>query len=85
MCRGMLILRGIFELFSGARITHAVEMAGGLSGEADLSRVNLAQILEDGQRLYIPSRYDDESEVVIERSDEQVLIGGSFSGTRKPC
>lgn len=45
---------GIVKLSQGARIYDAIEIAGGSLENADLSKVNLAYILEDAQKLYIP-------------------------------
>ena len=46
---------GIVRLPLGDRVTDAVDGAGGATGEADLSRVNLARVLVDGERVYVPS------------------------------
>jgi len=46
---------GIVELMIGQRIADAIEKAGGATNEADLSRVNLAYKVEDGQKICIPS------------------------------
>lgn len=51
---------GVLELDEGARIEDAVNLAGGLTLDANLQNINLAFILEDGQKLYIPSIYDNE-------------------------
>ena len=45
---------GIVKLKDGARIYDAIEMAGGSTDDADLSKINLAYVLEDGQKVYIP-------------------------------
>ncbi|MYD35849.1 MAG: hypothetical protein F4X20_02320, partial [Dehalococcoidia bacterium] len=45
---------GTYTLSSGARLTDAIEMAGGVSMGADTNAVDLAQRLEDGQRYYVP-------------------------------
>lgn len=45
---------GIVKLKEGSRIADAIEAAGGELLDADLSNVNLAYMLEDGQKLYIP-------------------------------
>lgn len=45
---------GIVKLSKGARIYDAIEMSGGSLEEADLSKINLAYLLEDGQKVYIP-------------------------------
>lgn len=44
----------------GSRISDAIEKAGGLTTLADVSKINLAYILEDGEKLYIPSINDEE-------------------------
>lgn len=43
------------QLPSGSRIDDAIKAAGGLTEKADISNVNRAQILEDGQKILIPA------------------------------
>ena len=38
----------------GERVYEAIEKAGGSLEEADLSKINLAYALSDGQKIYIP-------------------------------
>lgn len=64
---------GIVKLNQGARIYDAIEMAEGSLENADLSKVNLAYILEDAQKIYIP--YVGEEN---ENSIEQEYITSSF-------
>lgn len=45
---------GIVKLQEGARIYEAIEKAEGSLDNADVSKVNLAYVLEDGQKIYIP-------------------------------
>ncbi|NWG34056.1 MAG: helix-hairpin-helix domain-containing protein [Chloroflexi bacterium] len=45
---------GVYALPKGARVQDAVSAAGGFLAEADQEPINLAQELEDGQRLDIP-------------------------------
>ena len=45
---------GLYTINKGTRALEAIEQAGGLLSEADLDKVNLAQPLKDGKRLYIP-------------------------------
>jgi competence protein ComEA len=47
---------GVYVMASGARAADVVYAAGGLSADADGDRVNLAQPVVDGSRLYIPHR-----------------------------
>lgn len=45
---------GVVKLEDGARIIDAIEAAGGKTEDADLSKVNLAYVIEDGIQIYIP-------------------------------
>lgn len=45
---------GVYEFLPGSRIASAVEAAGGLTEEASAEAVNLAQLLADGQQIYVP-------------------------------
>lgn len=50
---------GIVILKSGQRIVDAIEAAGGETEEADLNKLNLAQILSDGDKIYVPNKTDE--------------------------
>jgi competence protein ComEA len=45
---------GSYTLPLGSRIDDAVRAAGGPTADADLERINLAQILRDGQHIHVP-------------------------------
>lgn len=51
---------GLIELTSGDRISDAIAKSGGTTSLANLSKVNLAYILSDGEKIYIPSLNDEE-------------------------
>ena len=53
---GEVAAPGVYELPAGSRMYEAVEKAGGMTSEAAQEYVNLAQAIEDGQQLRIPSR-----------------------------
>ena len=44
---------------SGSRVQDAIAAAGGATGNADLRRVNLGQILNDGDLVYVPPLVGD--------------------------
>ena len=57
---------GIYQLDSGERVFGAVLAAGGFSGKANQSSVNMARVLNDGEQLLIgstdsPSAYSESS------------------------
>ncbi len=51
--RGEVAAPGVYELPPGARLQDAIVVAGGLTEEADLSTLNLARRLRDGELLVI--------------------------------
>lgn len=48
----------VVELPEGSRIFEAIEKAGGLTKEADMRGTNQAEILTDGQKIYIPTKQE---------------------------
>lgn len=51
---------GVYELEAGARVSEAVEAAGGMTEEAAESRLNLAEHMTDGQKIEVPSKEQEE-------------------------
>jgi competence ComEA-like helix-hairpin-helix protein len=51
---GAVVRPGVYRLSPGDRVEDAVRAAGGLTAEAEIERVNLAQRVRDEQRLEIP-------------------------------
>ena len=66
---------GILKLPEGARIADAIDAADGITEDADLDEVNLAYILEDGQKIYIPSKADkkENKEYITSGSGNNVI------------
>lgn len=74
---GAVFNEGIVEVEQGARISDVIQAAGGTTENADLSKVNLAYKVEDGQKIYIPNINDEkniETEYIKEDSGENVII-----------
>jgi competence protein ComEA len=44
---------GVYTLHSGDRVEDAIKAAGGATAEADLTRLNLAAWVSDGQQIYV--------------------------------
>jgi competence protein ComEA len=47
---------GVYRLAVSARVIDAVTAAGGPASDADLERINLAQVLVDTEQVFIPGR-----------------------------
>lgn len=53
---GSVYRPGIYELSPGSRINEAIEMAGGFTDEACDSYWNLAELVYDGQMIFVPTQ-----------------------------
>ena len=49
---------GVYELDEGNRLQDLIDMAGGLTEEADINAINRAGFVNDGEKIYIPSTKD---------------------------
>ena len=58
--------QGVIELEKGSRIVDAIEKAGGQTEEANLKNVNLAYELEDGQKIYIPNKSEENTNEITD-------------------
>ena len=52
---GSVINPGVYEVKSGQRIFHVIELAGGLKDDANINIINQAEQVYDGQKIIIPS------------------------------
>lgn len=55
---GAVIKPSVVELPEGSRVYEAIEKAGGLSKDADTTILNQAEMLTDGQKVYIPTQQE---------------------------
>jgi competence protein ComEA len=53
---GAVLHPGVFSLPEGCRVHEAVQAAGGLLPEADTGTLNLAAFVQDGERIWVPSK-----------------------------
>ncbi len=80
---GAVVNEGIVQVKENARINDAIEAAGGVREDADLTNVNLAYTIEDGQKIYIPSKNDvpedggseTQGQVVIQGAGNDIVDG----------
>lgn len=52
--KGAITVPQVVPVTPGMRVHDVVEMAGGVTGEADQSQVNLAQLVTDQMMIYVP-------------------------------
>lgn len=65
---GAVVNEGVYELPPDSRVSDALKMAGGYSDEALKGYVNLAEKLNDGERIYIPNKIEiDDLNILIDQ------------------
>lgn len=73
---------GVYELQDGARLNDLIELAGGLSDEADIDRINRARTVFDGEKIYIPKTGED---IQVIAGSESIKGGSeSIEGVSNP-
>ena len=75
---------GIVILKNNSRIADAINSAGGATKNADLNQINLAYILEDGQKIYIPNKNEkiEEDEYITDNSGNNEKNNSSKEGEK---
>ena len=52
---GAVARPGVYRLKDGARVSQAIDAAGGLTADADVTGLNRASKITDGQKIYVPT------------------------------
>ena len=68
---------GVYDVKEGTRVFEVIEMAGGLTSEADIDGFNRAEEVFDGQKLTIPEKVSEEAGGGAEELDEIPGVGPS--------
>lgn len=58
---GAIKKEGVYELKENSRISDAIEIAGGLTENANIESINLAYTLEDGVKIHIPTKEESKN------------------------
>ena len=67
---------GVYRLPEGSRLLDGIEAAGGFRADADTVYHNLAALLKDGQKIYVPTAEETKSISVEERAGEGDVLSG---------
>ena len=67
---------GVYSLHFGARTQEAINAAGGFSEKANQTAWNLAEVLQDGMQIYVPSK-DEAKEALNEEQSSQKDLSAS--------
>lgn len=74
---------GVVSLEEGARVVDAIYSAGGETVDADLNKLNLAYILNDGDKIYVPKKEDTQTEYITSGAGENVSSNDTQSSDSK--
>ena len=77
---GAVNIEGIVELETGSRIANAIEKAGGVKENADMTDINLAYPLEDGMKIHIPTKEETEANKNNENMIDESYVTSSSGG-----
>lgn len=64
---GAVASPGVYPLPEGSRVFEAVQLAGGITKEADIRQMNQAEVLTDGQMIYVCTKEEAKAKVVQEQ------------------
>lgn len=69
----------VVTLPTGSRVEDAIKAAGGITDEADLSGINRAAILTDGEKIYIPTVDEVKRGIDIPSTGSNISSDGSIN------
>lgn len=80
---GAVVRPGVYRLKDGARVSQAIDVAGGLTAEADVTGLNRASKVADGQKIYVPKVGEQQAAAAVGGAESSVATtpgAGSSSG-----
>ena len=66
---GAVASPGVYRLKEGVRVSQAIDAAGGLTTEADVTGLNRASKVADGQKIYVPTVGEQQAAAVTSGAD----------------
>lgn len=80
---GAVVRPGVYRLKDGARVSQAIDAAGGLAAEADVTGLNRASKITDGQKIYVPTVGEQQAAAAVGGAESSAATtpgAGSSSG-----
>lgn len=80
---GAVVRPGVYRLKDGARVSQAIDAAGGLTVEADVTGLNRASKIADGQKIYVPTVGEQQAAAAVGGAESSAATtpgAGSSSG-----
>ncbi len=67
----------VYVMKPGDRVIDAINKAGGAKADADLDSLNLAELLKDGEKIYVPSKDETAGMAATGQVGTSAQVGGS--------
>jgi competence protein ComEA len=77
---GAVAVPGVVDAPDGARVADVVLLAGGATSDADLTRLNLASTVRDGEHIVVPTLDEMSPSVATEQFDINTADAVAFDG-----
>lgn len=74
---GAVASPGVYRLKEGARVSQAIDAAGGLTAEADVTGLNRASKVTDGQKIYVPTVGEQQAAATAGGADGTAAVSGA--------
>ena len=76
---------GVYELTADSRLFEAIQMAGGLTEEAADQTLNQAEVIEDGSKIYVPTKEEvkagmDNGDTLMQNEENAEKAGSTSDG-----
>ena len=81
---GAVNAEGVYRLSAGSRLQDGIAAAGGFRSDADATYHNLAALLKDGQKIYVPTVEETREVSVEERTGEVDTLSGADKKGNQP-
>ena len=77
---GAVVTPGVYRLREGARVAQAIDAAGGLTPEADVTGLNRASKVTDGQKIHVPTVGEQRASIAEAGVDGGASASSGVSG-----
>ena len=77
---GAVVSPGVYRLKDGARVAQAIDAAGGLAPEADVTGLNRASKVTDGQKIHVPTVGEQQASISEAGVDGGASASSGVSG-----
>jgi competence protein ComEA len=71
---GSIVNPGIITADAGSRVIDIIEKAGGVTNDADISKINLAYKVQDEEKIYVPNINDEDTTNYLTNNNVQGKI-----------